>query len=730
MGGEVETREGGVQIRAAAAGIARAWTARAVVWGLSLACSAGALAWEPDLSGVPSPQGSPLEQLQAAPQRLLEPGWWAGLDDKAAKELLPELAKEPLLRQGLARLLLRGDEGDAARLAEALLPAARAFAEASTPDADERAARFFVECAASADDELALAALGAFERVLLRRAQLGDETGVERFAAAWTRAGGAQLEADLLRLRRALAAQRPLDGGFDALLARAQAEVRRLEGEARQRASLELQQVRALAALRVLEEARAGASAEVAPLLARTLECCAAWRAELEAALARAGAGASAAQALARSRLVAARADAWCVELLARLPQGDRPLVCDAQLAACAGALQLASQAAQLEAARGGGALHASLDAVLEDAGGPFTLLYDGGPLAARAADARLAVAALLAAIAPEEHFAVACAVAPEARAEVERVQTAGQALLARCAEAQVEDLGRRAGLLALSIGERERRGLEADLEGRRELDRLEWRRSQLLEALEPDGTARLLELRTPSWLPLEAARLLRDEGRAKEARTVLEGLRARLDADARTRNWLWGIELLAAVESSLGSTLSDEGDGGAAAAQLETSAARLEELLALLESRGDAPRLLQVLRNQLSSVHVSLAVNANVKRRDPQAALEWFEKAWALRQDETMRVLGACYRARAGRADEARRLLEGVVPAPAVHYNLACAHALLGDTDVALEFLRLELSEPGATAGARARRKQWAREDPDLASLRDDPRFQTLVAP
>jgi len=75
-------------------------------------------------------------------------------------------------------------------------------------------------------------------------------------------------------------------------------------------------------------------------------------------------------------------------------------------------------------------------------------------------------------------------------------------------------------------------------------------------------------------------------------------------------------------------------------------------------------------------------------------------------------------------------RLLEGVVPAPAVHYNLACAHALLGDSDVALEFLRLELSEPGATAGARARRKQWAREDPDLASLRDDPRFQTLVAP
>jgi predicted NAD/FAD-dependent oxidoreductase len=61
---------------------------------------------------------------------------------------------------------------------------------------------------------------------------------------------------------------------------------------------------------------------------------------------------------------------------------------------------------------------------------------------------------------------------------------------------------------------------------------------------------------------------------------------------------------------------------------------------------------------------------------------------------------------------------------------GLACAHALLGEADQALEYLRLELSDPRAATGALERRKQWAREDPDLKSLRGDARFQTLVGP
>jgi hypothetical protein len=54
--------------------------------------------------------------------------------------------------------------------------------------------------------------------------------------------------------------------------------------------------------------------------------------------------------------------------------------------------------------------------------------------------------------------------------------------------------------------------------------------------------------------------------------------------------------------------------------------------------------------------------------------------------------------------------------------YNLACAEAQLGETDAALEHLRAALGE----------RPAWiesAREDADLAPLRDDPRFAKLVA-
>jgi tetratricopeptide (TPR) repeat protein len=54
--------------------------------------------------------------------------------------------------------------------------------------------------------------------------------------------------------------------------------------------------------------------------------------------------------------------------------------------------------------------------------------------------------------------------------------------------------------------------------------------------------------------------------------------------------------------------------------------------------------------------------------------------------------------------------------------YNLACAEALNGEPDAALEHL----------AGATALEERWrkaAREDPDFDSVRDDPRFELAVA-
>jgi adenylate cyclase len=90
--------------------------------------------------------------------------------------------------------------------------------------------------------------------------------------------------------------------------------------------------------------------------------------------------------------------------------------------------------------------------------------------------------------------------------------------------------------------------------------------------------------------------------------------------------------------------------------------------------------------------------------------------------------VLLACYRARSGRADEARAALATIVPGPGTYYNVACAWALLGERDTALVWLERELRENHAPGGSLERQKAWARKDPDLASLRDDPRFQKLV--
>jgi adenylate cyclase len=53
--------------------------------------------------------------------------------------------------------------------------------------------------------------------------------------------------------------------------------------------------------------------------------------------------------------------------------------------------------------------------------------------------------------------------------------------------------------------------------------------------------------------------------------------------------------------------------------------------------------------------------------------------------------------------------------------YNVACTYSLLGEKDRALELL-----EKAARNGFG--HKEWIENDPDLVSLRDQPRFQALI--
>jgi mannose-6-phosphate isomerase-like protein (cupin superfamily) len=77
------------------------------------------------------------------------------------------------------------------------------------------------------------------------------------------------------------------------------------------------------------------------------------------------------------------------------------------------------------------------------------------------------------------------------------------------------------------------------------------------------------------------------------------------------------------------------------------------------------------------------------------------------------------------GRIEEARTILRGVVDdyedGESIQYNLACCEARLGHVDAAFEHL-------GRALDGRDDLLQLAREDEDLAALRDDPRFEQLV--
>ena len=52
----------------------------------------------------------------------------------------------------------------------------------------------------------------------------------------------------------------------------------------------------------------------------------------------------------------------------------------------------------------------------------------------------------------------------------------------------------------------------------------------------------------------------------------------------------------------------------------------------------------------------------------------------------------------------------------------------MLGDAERALDLLERDLEENRISAGALEKQKAWAREDPDLESLWEDPRFQYLT--
>ena len=236
-------------------------------------------------------------------------------------------------------------------------------------------------------------------------------------------------------------------------------------------------------------------------------------------------------------------------------------------------------------------------------------------------------------------------------------------------------------------------------------------------------------DLRIPGSAGLWYAQDLTEEGRGTEAREVA----SRMERDIEQRgisNWWFfvGHERIARAQLLQGSAFTDEGRGEEAEEVLLRAVERIEDIQKQLLENGARPSDLSGFEELQATALVSLAVNANVRLESPERALAYYERAYALRKDEFMRTLLACYRARSGEVEAARALLRTIRPGPGTWYNLACTHALLGDTEEALGFLRSDLEQNHASQESRNRQREWAAEDPDLASLRDDPRFRRLV--
>jgi len=269
----------------------------------------------------------------------------------------------------------------------------------------------------------------------------------------------------------------------------------------------------------------------------------------------------------------------------------------------------------------------------------------------------------------------------------------------------------------------------ESDEELETEIDRLlrEVQTSRLQQSL-PVGELLYL-VRRPSTVALGLAGTLREEGRLQEARLLLVSFLEDMEAGDLLQTYAWAIQSAARAETNLGSCLCDEDEPEEAERYFLRAVERLEDLENHFASRGISPGAYRDVTSMRAGALISLAVNANVRLKDTERALAYFERAYELRKDSFSTVLLACYRARSGRKEESRVALARVVPEPSLYYNLACTHALLGDTERALSFLELELSINHTTRGARERQRAWARDDPDLVSLRGEARFKELTA-
>lgn len=244
------------------------------------------------------------------------------------------------------------------------------------------------------------------------------------------------------------------------------------------------------------------------------------------------------------------------------------------------------------------------------------------------------------------------------------------------------------------------RRSVEMDPDEPWAWNRLAWLLLDVGRIEEAEAAMRrTVELENDAWSHRELAEILYYGGREEEARKVLLGW---LDEHPDDRS-----------DVNLGSDLMDVG--------------ALEQAKPVLEWSVEKYPDNAWARDQLARVYLRLG-----EREKALEVLEGLERSLleqpgATDDPETMIDVGYV-RALAGRSEEAlaavRPIVTGEEDLDARQlYNLACIHAMSGAPDEALDLL-----EHALRAGYRS--LQWMRHDPDLESVRGDPRFEAILAP
>jgi tetratricopeptide (TPR) repeat protein len=184
-----------------------------------------------------------------------------------------------------------------------------------------------------------------------------------------------------------------------------------------------------------------------------------------------------------------------------------------------------------------------------------------------------------------------------------------------------------------------------------------------------------------------------------------------------------------------------NEGIGNTELRQSENKACdileEIEKLVKRAEQLRENERIVdaeEIVREALDEYEDSWQLWAELghilsRKQDFEGAAEAFLTATNLEPDEfwTWLYLGHAkrdlgdYEAAIDAIENALRVEIGYTEFYLAYYNLACYSALLGRKEEAMDYLKTALENDESL-------REWAREDSDLDSLRDDPGFEFLV--